>query len=502
MAYVKKTYGSNKKTAYKKPEIIRIPLGDINPSIQQSAFFQFIENGDGNGLLEALAGTGKTTTILHGTKYAKGTCLYLCFNSDIANSTKAKAPDGVEVSTLHSLGLKTITKSIGKYPTIDKHKTKNILVDKFNVPSEMISVAIQAVGICKNTLSLEREEIIKTLMDYDFTYESKEVKFEEYIDIIEKVLKISADIPQTVDFDDMLYIPVVKNYRFPSYDNIFGDEAQDFNMVQMEMIVRINAKRTFIVGDPNQAIYGFRGAAKGALHVLAERMNCVKFPLTVTYRCPKNIVSLATTAVAEYEAHESNEDGIVNDKTVNELITEAKEGDVIISRKNAPLVSLAFRFLAEKRRAFIRGREFGDALVAIIKKFKGNTMEELKDYILTWETKQIKKLNDKFGTEANLSQINDKADCLRAFIADSNSANEVIESIKNLFSDLNDQNAITLTSCHRAKGLEYDNVWMINSTFSFTSEEEKNLWYVAVTRTKKVLNIVHGDIKQKDIVEF
>ena len=61
-----------------------------------------------------------------------------------------------------------------------------------------------------------------------------------------------------IDFDDMIWIPLVENFPLPQFDVLFVDEAQDFNEMQRQMILRcIGNNRVVIVGDRNQAIYGF-----------------------------------------------------------------------------------------------------------------------------------------------------------------------------------------------------------------------------------------------------
>jgi superfamily I DNA/RNA helicase len=78
----------------------------------------------------------------------------------------------------------------------------------------------------------------------------------------------------------------------------------------------------------------------------------------------------------------------------------------------------------------------------------------------------------------------------------------MIQAIIDLFKDLSDSSAISLSTVHKAKGLEYDSVFMLESTFGFNSTEEENLWYVCVTRTKKTLYMVKGKINKKEIVEI
>ena len=74
-----------------------------------------------------------------------------------------------------------------------------------------------------------------------------------------------------IDFDDMIWIPLVENFPLPQFDVLFVDEAQDFNEMQRQMILRcVGNNRVVIVGDRNQAIYGFRGADSNSISILKK----------------------------------------------------------------------------------------------------------------------------------------------------------------------------------------------------------------------------------------
>jgi len=80
------------------------------PSIQQQAFFDFVEFGSGSCVLEAVAGAGKTTTPVQAIKRMRGNVAVVMFNKDAAADFKAKAKkagverQGLFISTCHGAG--------------------------------------------------------------------------------------------------------------------------------------------------------------------------------------------------------------------------------------------------------------------------------------------------------------------------------------------------------------------------------------------------------------
>jgi superfamily I DNA/RNA helicase len=102
---------------------------------------------------------------------------------------------------------------------------------------------------------------------------------------------------EIIDFDDMLYLPLLHNVSFDKKNYIFIDEAQDTNGVQRELLKRMLAPggngRLVAVGDPSQAIYGFRGADATAMQQMREEFAMTVMPLNVCYRCSKAVVEEA-----------------------------------------------------------------------------------------------------------------------------------------------------------------------------------------------------------------
>jgi superfamily I DNA/RNA helicase len=113
--------------------------------------------------------------------------------------------------------------------------------------------------------------------------------------IVKSVVEATLNDFSTIDFDDMLYMPVMHNVSFDHYNYVFVDEAQDTNDIQLEILSRLMAPkcRLVAVGDPHQAIYGFRGANADSMSRIGERFQCKTYPLSVSYRCPKAVVKEA-----------------------------------------------------------------------------------------------------------------------------------------------------------------------------------------------------------------
>src|SRR5262249_47785764 len=97
---------------------------------------------------------------------------------------------------------------------------------------------------------------------------------------------------RAIDFDDMIWLPVVLRLSVWTYDRVFVDETQDLNAAQLELALRAcRAKgRILAIGDDKQAIYRFRGADSNAVERIIRRLSAKVLPLSVTYRCAQRIV--------------------------------------------------------------------------------------------------------------------------------------------------------------------------------------------------------------------
>ena len=89
----------------------------------QTAIFNLIEDPNGgNAIIEAVAGSGKTTTIVEGVKRARGTTIFLAFNKSIAEELKSR---GVNARTFHSLTYGPVTQHKG-VRTVETDKLRRL----------------------------------------------------------------------------------------------------------------------------------------------------------------------------------------------------------------------------------------------------------------------------------------------------------------------------------------------------------------------------------------
>lgn len=295
----------------------------FTPSEEQSQIFSHIgAPSPSNLLVSACPGSGKTTTIMQSFQHvprASGfvptRIIYLVFNKRNADEAKDKVARmgvSVEVSTFHSLGMRAL-KDSGACPRnvkVDSRKVPRLVWNAMARENPDIQGVIKLVSLLKSCSGREADD--DRLADLSGFHEIDFAEPQKAFITAMKVLEKSTQDVSTIDFDDMLYLPVVLNIPFAPADWVFTDECQDTNEVQSEILFRLARKeyshtqgKTFsfehrtnptkfvFVGDPHQAIYGFRGASSDAMTKLKTRFACHELPLSVSFRCPKAVVKEA-----------------------------------------------------------------------------------------------------------------------------------------------------------------------------------------------------------------
>jgi DNA helicase-2/ATP-dependent DNA helicase PcrA len=458
-------------------------------SIYQQAIFRDVAEGTGNVLVLARAGTGKTTTIVEALRHipAGKTALLVAFNKSIATELEARAPQGVAVKTLHAFGFAALRNAFRT--AMDTNKVERIARSLFgtNLPGAVLGNLTRLVSRAKSTLAETEADLDNIVDDLDLDVPDDERPL--FVERAADILGACYRDTRTCDFDDMIWLAVRHNVRVPTFDFVFVDETQDLNAAQIELAFRAVKRdgRAFAVGDDRQAIYAFRGADEHAVDRVTHKLNARVLPLSITYRCGKAIVALAQAIVPDYEAAPSAPDGLVRQVTDATMRTEATPGDFVISRKNAPLIGLCLGFLAQGKPATIAGRDIGAGLLALVNKSKATTIPALLAFVDAWEKAEIDRLT---ARKRDTQVATDKAECITALTEGASTVAEVKARIEALFSDKDDSKRIVCTTTHKAKGLERDRVWVLADTFSTTSTEEDNLWYVAITRAKTELCIL------------
>ncbi len=511
----------------------------------------------------ARAGTGKTTTLVEGLKVLKGLptsitpspqqkavwdaillsknrCRSVCFaafNKSIAEELKKRVPAGCDASTLHSMGFSAVRKKYGREISVKENRVEGIIcrivgmAKQFIYDDEpkLIPLTRELVSLCKVNLATGAESELDQLCSrYDIEFREQNDRTEASLDradalreklydLVPKVLtacrKVEDDL--TIDYDDMIWIPVVNDLPIWRNDLLLVDEFQDTNKCQQALAKRCG-DRLIVCGDDKQAIYGFAGADSdsipNAIAELKQHPNgCVVLPLTVTRRCGKAIVEQANRYVSDFQAHESNGEGMVKtveypsaNKAVQQdesktYLPHVRAGDMIVCRSNAPLVGQCFKLLKRNVPAYIVGKaDVAQSIISLITKMDASDVPSLIAKLEEWAGSEAAKENAKSEpNEAKLERIADRKECAIAFTEDMLTVPDVIRRIEKLFTVI--QDAVRLSSVHRAKGLESERVFFLAPngfrprhprTQEWEWQQELNLRYVGITRAIKELYYV------------
>ena len=474
----------------------------MNGTKEQEKIWNEMENGNSHMTVYAGAGTGKTYTIVQGAKLVGGKKGFLCFNKSIATELGEKLPDDCDAMTFHSLGYSAV-RSHRRNCRMDGRKTRYIVDRIMGKDYGSTNQLCKLISMLKSSMVMDWSDarVCQQIIDqYDIEFESVIDKREgiEHFDLIQGAcLDVS-----TVDFDDMVWLPVALKLPVKHYDVIFVDEAQDFNEVQRQLILKAcNGGRMIVVGDPKQAIYGFRGADSASMDIFKKELNksskgVKDFTLSITWRCPLSVVEEAQRFFPDYYPRDDAPLGVVNAKASFQPVV----GDLVLCRVNAPLVGNCLRLISRGVKAQVLGREIGKGLEILVKKVTADPSMEIAIFSRNFDeyvNAQIDHLKKQDNKDRVIRALTDKSDCIKALMGDARTVKGLIQNIQTVFKNKNGP-CVTFSTVHKAKGLEADNVWNLKpevmphpmAKSSADRQQERNLCYVAITRAKKTLNYV------------
>lgn len=469
---------------------------------QEDIFAHIANPLAGNAVIEAVAGSGKSTTIVHGMSLVPSTqsTVFLAFNKAIADELKAR---GVNAKTFHSLTYGAVTK-FKNTRSVEPDKLRLLCKQNLSGADERTygTFICKLVGLGRQVgIGCLLPDVTSTWMDivilHDLELDTEEGDLGRALVLASELLTASNASP-LVDFDDLLYLAVKEGLSLPKYYFVFVDEAQDTNAIQRAILRKIMGpkSRLVAVGDPAQAIYGFRGADSSSLNMIAEEFDCKRLPLTVSYRCPTSVVKYAQTWVDHIEAAPNAPAGSVQHLGAKWSPKDFGETDLVVCRTTKPLVALAFRCLKLRIPAKIMGKEIGQGLKSLINKMKADGVERLIGKLDAWAERESQKAIAKLQ-DAKAEAVRDKVDAIMCLIdgLDENNRTipELLRVIDSLFNDT--RNAVTLATIHKAKGLEAKTVWWLNRNAcpskwarqEWQQQQERNLCYVATTRAQETL---------------
>jgi hypothetical protein len=490
--------------------------------------------GNASVIVRAAAGSGKTTVTLDVIRAImkrnpKERILYLAFTKSVADAFQKKVPPGVHVSTIHAWCLKHLQSDPHRRFMIDENKIRVTATEfirakrqegpslprgarkSYDAWSTYINDLQSLWEMAAGTLTPMHDQTALQAMaiTHGLSVSSQSKAFDWLASFHERVM---AKIPQ-VSMPEILMRSVQSSHPRPSYDRIFIDEAQDLSNAQIQAIQQIPCSQIVAVGDPCQAIYAFNGANGHALQTIGEGLQIPERdwkPLSMSWRCSKAVVAAAAPyAPPGFSARPDAVDGSVIKvpaDRLNQTIASLQPGDYGICRVNAPLVGLALLLNKQGKKVAILGENIQENLLDMVRKSDKTLLPHIiADQVVDQATRDAEAMV-RDGADIAAETILDRATVLHRILSISRDYDHAMEIIQRFFTRTLDPDGITLSSIHRAKGLEADRVIIFghnhiphpsiaDSSSALLKMQERNLLYVGMTRAKKdlVLQEVSND---------
>lgn len=456
--------------------------------------------------INAVAGSGKSSTLRMLSEANIMPSLYVCFNKANATEAAEKFPSHVACRTMHSLafsafGRNLMHKLASAYkagePYVNKGRSNTEISKLYGIPdlrtSEDTMVTSKAIaGLVKLTVgryqnSASKEIVIqhiptREIMDIAKAHQNLDLeKFRLIILNFSKRLwadRINVDSPVQAEHDTYLKLwqlsePVL------NYEVIYVDEAQDTNPVCLDILKKQKTSKMVYVGDSYQSIYAFRQAVNA--------METIQSPFKVlskSFRYGEEIADLATFIIK----------GGIHVKgleTINSklgFVTSKQYTEIF--RTNAGLISRAVSLIMQGVKVYcnIDTRKFENQLNSALALFE-ERMQDVKDDDISLYS----------SWDELLESVRDVPELKRiAEIVEAGETYKYLKALKQVTLNKSSYDVL-LTTAHKSKGMEWDNVIisddfapkpiLCNESDEAYNQQEVNLFYVACTRAIKTLQI-------------
>jgi len=477
---------------------------------------QAIIESTGNIKINAVAGSGKTTTLIEyaKTRAPRSRILYLAFNKSVKLEAQRKFAEkglhNVRVETAHSLAYRYIVHNHGYtvrpngYTT---HEIAGILGLKGDGEKHAEFIIANHINRFISFFCNSAVPKVQQLNYRDVVTEPKANRFvSSFYDYIEKQTRLllakmdAGEMDITHDF-------YLKKFQLSApalpYDYILFDEGQDASPAMVEVFKNQPAIKV-IVGDTHQQIYGFRFAVNA--------LEQVDFPihhLSHSFRFNQDIADLAMN-VLQWKKHieQPHQLSIAGKGGSNTLHSKA-----VIGRTNLGLLLRVITYMDEHKNAsgiYFEGNissytyaDDGASLYDVLNLYNSHRFK-IKDPLIK-SMKDLEELEDYIDKTGDV-QLSMMVEIVKEY---GNRIPAIIKSIKDrhIADDDKQKASVIFSTVHRCKGMEYDSVELVQDFITEEKlvrnvkelkdqpeaiaalSEEVNLLYVAVTRTKSILHI-------------
>ncbi|AFD27817.1 UvrD-helicase domain-containing protein [Deinococcus gobiensis] len=480
---------------------------------QQHQFMTMVRTTGQHIFLRATAGAGKTTTLVEAAWHLPQPGVFFAYNKHAVADLQPRLPARMRARTLHAHGVMLLRQTTGRDIVPHEDKARKVAL----LAGERRHTYIAALAWSK-----AREEGLRTLDVDAAAYLTSLVEWPGSPDALIHLIPRMHEIGQHLwerdglaDFTDFLWLPATNGYGAASLQVALVDEAQDLTPLRQAFILQLLGLprsaapgRLIFVGDPDQAVYLHAGADKEALGRLKTRVKAVEMPLSVSFRCPRDVVAYAQAYSTFIRPAPTAKPGTIEHLSAEEATFE--RGDVVLCRTNAPLIRLALQLMVQGRSVSVVGRDLekrlGEGLRDILPATGSYLNDDVTELVRGYYQPKADPLKERIRqgdrpAKRILTELLDISKCLRflAWIVSRKEGNATLQQALTLLAALCREQTdaeVILSSVHRAKGKEWPRVTLLYPEMmpmaSGDPEEETAVQFVAVTRSQDTLRFAYG----------
>ncbi|ASN83325.1 UvrD-helicase domain-containing protein [Deinococcus ficus] len=475
-----------------------------------------------NLIIESTAGSGKSTVLQVMAEVLSAMAPtrkigVMAFNSTIARELQDKMPAGVQTGTIHAICNNLLKTHAPRAPKANEFKERNLvhayIKERGLEGHALLQNLVKLMELSMVYLKGQEDELRALAAEHDLKFDAH-LKLAPIIK--ELHLRSFGDFLRTgeVSFTEMLYLPMRLNVGKGSLDVQLVDEAQDLNALQHRVIRWLagDTGRVIFVGDSDQAIYRFSGADKQGLARAEEIFAAVKLHLTVTFRCPKAHVALAQRYSDHIRAFDGAKEGTVLHVDERDLPRQLRGGDLVISRKAAPLIELALMLTQQHQNVVLLGIDIKKSITRLAKLAFPHTftLADIEQRLMALHY-QLTEKHFQSGLSggalrAAATRDTDLIACVAALATTTclrSGGTGTGEGVMALLEDLQKRGRgapIKLCTIHKAKGLEAERVTILRpeelDDVRGDADEVRAVAFVAYTRAKDTLLLTRSAAAQ------
>lgn len=527
----------------------------------------FLNHPHDNMLVNALAGSGKSSTACLLLEQVTQPSVYLAFNNSVVEEFKKRIKNPkVKIYTTHSIGYGIMLSNMEEKGTaggFGKRSSSSVTLDNlkiYKIVEEYLekydhAEFMEMLFLKENYVSLynlarmtmadmsnpdDINRLIKghgLFVDFEHGYSAptKEAAT-KVIQYINKRDWETFENNSVIDFGGMLYITYWKlkhkEWKVPFYDlffNIVVDEAQDLSLLQQSFLPFLKRKggRFVLIGDEKQAICAYQGGnSRAYANYYVAFAPIETFDLPICYRCPtSHLTNVNRTFGIPILPRPNAPKGEIIRINKEDIYRFAKGGDKIVSRYNrwlAPvildlathgipvcipdkeLVENLKKVVTKRAKKCPSTRALREGFEKDIRKYQERVSKIVNSKVLNEERKENLSLKEQVETVADsnskIDNINFVLEILKYYQNRSGNTStlEFQRYLDKLLNTSPSSDCVTLSSVHKAKGLEADNVFVLNEgkicfdprNSPELQQQEKNLSYISLTRAKNKMYLV------------